>query len=42
MDDIYCFGGNPLEDHPTVEALAAFLAEETAKAAQKREKHDDR
>jgi acyl carrier protein len=27
----YRFHGNPLEDHPTIEALAAFLAAETAK-----------
>jgi acyl carrier protein len=27
----YRFDGNPLEDHPTIEALAAFLAAETAK-----------
>jgi acyl carrier protein len=26
----YHFHANPLEDHPTVEALAAFLAAETA------------
>jgi acyl carrier protein len=29
----YRFRGNPLDDHPTMEALAAFLAEETAKGA---------
>jgi acyl carrier protein len=28
----YRFHSNPLDDHPTVEALAAFLAQETAKA----------
>jgi acyl carrier protein len=29
----YRFHGNPLDEHPTLEALAAFLAEETAKGA---------
>jgi acyl carrier protein len=29
----YRFQGNPLEDHPTLEALAAFLAEQTPKGA---------
>jgi acyl carrier protein len=29
----YRFHSNPLDDHPTVEALAAFLAQETAKTA---------
>jgi acyl carrier protein len=38
----YRFRSNPLEDHPTVEALAAFLADEMAKAAHQQEKHDDR
>jgi acyl carrier protein len=27
----YRFGSNPLEDHPTIETLAVFLARETAK-----------
>ena len=29
----YRFRANPLEEHPTIEALAAFLAQETAKHA---------
>jgi acyl carrier protein len=29
----YRFHANPLDEHPTLEALAAFLAEETAKGA---------
>jgi acyl carrier protein len=29
----YRFRSNPLDDHPTMEALAAFLAVETAKGA---------
>jgi acyl carrier protein len=29
----YRFHGNPLDEHPTLESLAAFLAKETARGA---------
>jgi acyl carrier protein len=38
----YRFDSNPLDDHPTVAGLAAFLADESAKGAETRENHDRR